>query len=131
MLQESFEILAFHDERGGVDAGMETDALGILQLFVEEEMHMVLGVVDESEGGHGTGLHAEVFHQARFRGEAQLALMQLLFDVVDVHVLVAIEADQIMLVALVVAEEEVLAVLGIVPCPVLFGNLDGRCGRML
>ena len=92
---------------------------------------MVLRVVDESERGHGARSHAQIFHQSRFRGEAQLALMQLFLDVVDVHVLVAVEADQIVLVALVVAEEEVLAVLGVMPCPVLLGNLDGRGGRVL
>ena len=53
------------------------------------------------------------------------------FSIVDVHVLVAVEADQIVLVALVVAEEEVLAVFGVVPGPVLLGNLDGRGGRVL
>ena len=110
---------------------METHALRLLQLTVKEHMHMVLRVVDESERGHGARSHAQIFHQSRFRGEAQLALMQLFLDVVDVHVLVAVETDQIVLVALVVAEEEVLAVLGIVPGPVLLGNLDGRGGRML
>ena len=57
--------------------------------------------------------------------------MQLLLNVVDIHLLITVEADQIMLVALMVAEEEVLAVLGIVAGPVLLGNFDGRGGRML
>ena len=92
---------------------------------------MVLRVVDESERGHGARGHAQIFHQSRFRGEAQLALMQLFLDVMDVHVLVTVEADQIVLVAFVVSEEEVFAVLGFVPGPVLLGNLDGRGGRML
>ena len=105
MLQEPLEVFAFHDERGGVDARVKTHALGVLQLPVEEYMHVVFRVVDEAERGHGTGHHPQVLHQPRLRGKAQLPLVELLFDVVDVHVLVAVEADQIVLVALVVAEE--------------------------
>ena len=104
---------------------METHALRLLQLTVKEHMHMVLRVVDESERGHGARSHAQIFHQSRFRGEAQLALMQLFLDVVDVHVLVAVEADQIVLVALVVAEEEVLAMDRAVVVPPALGLLDG------
>ena len=131
VLQETFEILALHDERGGVDAGVEAHALSVLQLPVEEDMYVVFGVVDESERRYGTGHHAQILHQPLLGGKAQFALVQLFFDVVDVHVLVAIEADQIVLVALVVAEEEVLAVFGIVSRPVLLCNFDGRRRRVL
>ena len=131
ILQKSFEIFTLHDERGSVLAWVEAHSLGILQLLVQEKMHVVFRVVDESERRHRTGFHAEVLHQTRLRGEAQLALVQLFFNVVDIHVLVAIETDQIVLVALVVAEEKVLAMLGIVPRPILLSYLDSRCWRML
>ena len=110
---------------------MEAHALRLLQLTVKEHVHVVFRVVDEPERGHRAGRHPQILHQPRLRGEAQLALVQLFLDVVDVHVLVAVKTDQIVLVALVVAEEEVLAMLRIVPGPVLLGNLDGRRGRVL
>ncbi len=131
MLQETFEIFSFHDERGSILAWVEAYALGILQLLVQKEVHVVFRVVDESERRYRTGFHAEVFHQSLLRGEAQFALVQLFLDVVDVHILIAVEADQIVLVALMVAEEEVLAVFRVVSGPILFGNFDGRGGRML
>ena len=131
VLQESFEIRTGNHQRSGVFAGVEAQTFGVLQLFVQEEVHVVFRVVDESERRYRTGFHAEVFHQSLLRGEAQFALVQLFLDVVDVHVLVAVEADQIVLVALVVAEEKVLAVFRVVSGPILLGNLDGRGGRML
>ena len=131
MLQETFEIFSFHDERGSILAWVEAHALGILQLLVQKEVHVVFRVVDESERRYRTGFHAEVFHQSLLRGEAQFALVQLFLDVVDVHILIAVETDQIVLVALMVAEEEVFAMFGIVSGPILFGNFDGRGGRML
>ena len=62
-----------------------------------------------------------------FRGKAQLALMEPFLNVVDIHHAVAVEDHQIVLVPLVVAEKEVLAMLGIVTGPILLGNLNGRC----
>lgn len=110
---------------------MEAHLFGLLKLFINEDMHMVLRIVDQSEGCDRAGLHTQIFHQAGLRSKAELALVQLMLYVMDVHVLVAVEQHQIVAVALVVPEEEVLAVLGIVACPVLFGNLDGRGRGML
>ena len=52
--------------------------------------------------------------------------MQTLFKVVDIHILVAVEAYKIVAVALVVAEKEVFAVYRAVVAPILLGNLDSR-----
>ena len=75
-------------------------------------------VVDEAEGGDAAGLQAEVFLHALLRGEGQLALVQALLQVVNVHLVHALEDDQVVLVALVVPEKQVLAVRSLELAPV-------------
>ena len=130
-MQEPFKIRTRHHERGGIDTWVKAHSVSLLKLFIQEKMHVVFHVVDKSKRRDRTRRNTQILHQSLLRGEAQLALVQLLLDVVDIHVLVAVEADQIVLVALVVAEEEVFAVLRVVSGPVLLGNLDSRSGRML
>ena len=91
---------------------------------------MVLRVVDETEGGDAAGLQAEVFLHAGLRGEGQLALVQALLQVVDVHLVHALEDDQVMLVALVVPEKQVLAVRGLELAPIGQRLLDGAQRRV-
>ena len=73
-------------------------------------------VVDETEEGDGAGDSSEVFLHALFGGEGELALMQLMLQSVDVHLLVALEDDQVVAVALVVSEKQVLAVRRVGSC---------------
>ena len=105
--------------------GVETQTLGTLQVLVEEEVRVILRVVDKAEGRYRAGFQAEVSLHTLWRGETQLALMQSMFEVVNRHILVAIEADQIVSVALVVAKKEVFAVHRAVVAPILLCNLDG------
>ena len=87
-------------------------------------MHFVVLVVDEAERGDAAGLQAEVFLHASLRGEGELALVQALLQVVNVHLVHALEDDQIVLVALVVPEKQVLAVRGLKLAPVSQRLLD-------
>ena len=104
--------------------GVETEALGTLQVLVEEEVGVVLLVVDKSEGRHRARLQAEVTLHTLWRGETQLTLMQAVLHIVYRHILVAVEAYQVVAIALVVAEKEVLAVHRAIVAPILLGNLD-------
>ena len=97
---------------------METQAGGVEEVLVDEKMYLVVGVVDEAERGDAARLQAEVFLHSGFGGEGQLALMQALLQVVDVHLVHALEDDEVMLVALVVPEKEVLAVRGLELAPI-------------
>ena len=81
-------------------------------------MHFVVLVVDEAEGGDAAGLQAEVFLHAGFRGEGELALVQTLLEVMDVHLVHALEDDEVVLVAFVVPEKQFLAVRGLKLDPV-------------
>lgn len=94
--------------------------LVVQQAFVEEEVHMMLCVVDETEGRDAAWFKSQVLHHPLWRSKGELAarrlslclecLFQSGFEVVDVEVVVTMEADEIVLVALVVAHKNVLAV---------------------
>ena len=90
---------------------------------------MVL-VVDEAERGDAAGLQAEIFLHAGFRGEGELALVQTLLKVVDVHLVHALKDDEVVLVALVVPEKQVLAVRGLKLAPVGQRLLNGTQRRV-
>ena len=109
-LQKLDKVLLANDNRPRVVVGMEAQARGIQEVFVDEEVHLVVFVVDEAEGGDAAGFQAEVFLHALLRGEGELALVQALLEVVDVHLMHALEDDEVVLVALVVPEKQVLAV---------------------
>ena len=93
-------------------------------------MDFVVFIVDEAERGDAAWFQAEVFLHPRLRGEGQFALVQALLQVVDVHLVHALEDDQIMLVALVVPEKQVLAVRGLELAPVGQRLLDGAQRRV-
>jgi len=109
---------------------MKAQAWGVQEVLVDEEMHLVVFVVDEAERGDAAGFQAEVFLHALLRGEGQLALVQALLQVVDVHLVHTLEDDQIVLVALVVPEEQVLAVRGLEFAPVGQRLLNAAQRRM-
>ena len=88
---------------------MEAEVRGLEEVLVEEDAHMVVGVVDEGEGSDGAGRDAEVTLQAVLGGEGELALVKAMLDGMNVHRAVAGEDDEVVTVALVIAEEEVLA----------------------
>ena len=87
-------------------------------------------VVDETERGDAARLQAEVFLHAGLRGEGELALVQSLLEVVDVHLVHALEDDEVVLVALVVPEKQVLAVRGLELAPVGQRLLNAAQRRM-
>ena len=119
------KLLVRDNHRTSAVIWVEAEAWGTLQVLVEKEVHMVLRVVDKSEWRYRARLETEVARHTLCRGEAQLALMQTVLKVVNGHILVAIETDKVVTIALVVAEKEVLAVHRAIVAPILLGNLDG------
>ena len=95
----------------------------------------MLGIVDESERRDAARFEPQIAHHALRRGETEFArcgfpcCLQLLFEamlqVVDVQIVVAIEADEVMLITLVVAQEDVFAMHTTVILPPSLGFLDG------
>ena len=124
------KLLARNNHRSSAVVGVEAEACCLLEILVQEEVYMVLLVVDKSEWRNRARLQAEITRHTLCRGETQLALMQAVFKVVNSHILVAIEADQIVAIALVVTEKEVFAVHRAIVTPILLGNLDCRRCRV-
>ena len=110
---------------------MEAEVRGLEEVLVEEDAYVMLGVVDEGEGGDGSGGDAEVTLQAAFGGEGELALAEAMLDGMDVHRAVAGEDDEVVTVALVIAEEEVLAEVNVAVTEDFAGYVEGGEWGML
>lgn len=110
---------------------MEAEVRGLEEVLVEEDAYVVVGVVDEGEGGDGAGRDAEVTLQAVLGGEGELALVEAMLDGMDVHRAVAGEDDEVVTVALVIAEEEVLAEVEVAVTEDFAGYVEGGEWGML
>ena len=110
---------------------MEAEVRGLEEVLVEEDAYVVVGVVDEGEGGDGAGRDAEVTLQAVLGGEGEFALVEAMLDGMDVHRAVAGEDDEVVTVALVIAEEEVLAEVDVAVTEDFAGYVEGGEWGML
>ena len=127
--------LTADDHCGATVVGMERELLGLLEAVVEEEDHMLVGIVDETERGDAPGFETEVTHHAFGRSERELAGgietlrhqfgFETMLEIMDVEIVVTMEAHEVMLIALVVTEENVLAMHRAIVFPPLFGLLNG------
>lgn len=134
-LQVVFEIRSADNYRTTAIVGMEREGIGFLQIFVKEEMNVMFLVVDQAERRNTPRLKAKVFHHAFGRSKRKLARrvlalghersLETLLEVMNVKVVIAMETHQIVLVALVIAEEEILAMDGSILFPPAFSLLDG------
>ena len=110
---------------------MEAEVRGLEEVLVEEDAYVVVGVVDEGEGADGSGRDAEVTLQAALGGEGELALVEAMLDGMNVHRAVAGEDDEVVTVALVIAEEEVLAEVDVAVTEDFAGYVEGGEWGML
>ena len=90
----------------------------------------MLFIVDQSKRRNATGFQSQVLVHASLRSKTQLALMQTMLQIVDVHLVHALEQYQIVLVAFVVPEKQVFAMGGVEFLPVVDGLLYSGDGRM-
>ena len=132
------EVIGRHLGRGDEDTlltvefllaaavGVERVGGAVAQVDVEEQVDVVLRVVDQPEGRDRAGPQSQPAFHALGRGERQFALAQAGFEVADGQRPLRIETHEVVAVALVVAEEEVLAVFRTVVAPPLAGDFDGR-----
>ena len=87
-------------------------------------------ILNEAERSHRAGMHAEAADHPLLGGEGQLSLPEFVLKSVDVQILVALEGDEIMPVALVIAHEEVLAMRRGQVFPILESLFNGRKRRV-
>ena len=129
-LEVAHKLLARYDHRTSAVVGVEAEAFGLFEVLIEKEMYMILLVVDKTKRRYRAGLQTEIALHSLRRCEAELSLVQTVLKVVDRHILVAVEANEVVAIALVVAEKEVFAVHRPIVVPILLGNLDGRRCRV-
>ena len=111
------------------------------QSRIKEKLHMMFAVVDEAEGRNTSRLKAKIPHHPFGRSKRKLAarrfalrlqrLLQASLQVVDVQVVVAMEANQVVLIAFVVAHEDVLAVHRTIILPPPLSLLNGFALRVV
>ena len=114
---------------------MEREQVCLEKTTIQEKDDVMLGIVDESEWRDAARFEPQIAHHALRRGETEFArsgfpcCLQLLFEamlqVVDVQIVVAIEADEVMLITLVVAQEDVFTMHTTVILPPSLGFFDG------
>lgn len=109
-----------------VVVGVKTKRRLVSQVLVNEEMDMIFYVVYKPERRDRTGLKAEILFHAHTRCKGKFALVQRVFKVVNGKVALAVENDKIVTIALVVPEEEVLAMLRTIGPPLCAGYFNSR-----
>jgi hypothetical protein len=96
---------------------------------------MVVCIVDKTKRADTTGFESEVFEHTLGASKGEFARgvlacgekcsFKALLQVVDSQVVLAVEADEVVLGTLVVAHEDVLAMHAAIILPPAFGLLDG------
>ena len=121
---------------------MEAYPFRVLQVAVKEKLDPVpvrevllcqfrrVGIMDQSQRRDGTRLKSQASVHALRRRKRELALTEHMLEGVDCQFLMAFEHNEIVTVALMVPEEQVLAVDRINILPVLKSQLYRRKRRM-
>ena len=105
---------------------MKTDTIGRLQLSINKQVNMVLMIVDDAEWRNRTGTQTQVLLHPMGRCKGDFSLLQSLFKVSDIQLPAVIQDHQVVLVALMVSEEKILAMCCINIFPVRKGLFNGR-----
>ena len=115
-LEIALEVLQLDDYRASAVIGVKAERLGMEEVLVKEQDHMVFGVVDKTEGTNASWLEAEVFEHTLRTSEREFAggvfacgkerSFEALLQVVDSQVMVAVKADEVVLRPFVVAHED-------------------------
>ena len=129
------------DYRAATVIGVEAQGRSVFQSAVEKENDVVLGVVDESERTDAAGFETKIAHHPLRRGKGQFAgclhalrdenILEPVLNVMNRQIVVAMEADEVVLVALVVAHEYVLAMHAPVVVPPALGFLYRLAFRVI
>ena len=134
-LEVALKVLSLDDHRASAVVRMETERLGLEEVLIEEEDHMVVRIIDKTERADTTGFESEVLEHTFGAGKGEFARgvlacgeersFEAVLQVVDCQVMVAVKADEVVLRTLVIAHEDVLAMHATIVLPPAFGLLDG------
>jgi hypothetical protein len=110
---------------------MEIHLLPAGQALVEDDRHPPVGVLEQPERRNLAGMKPEAAVQPLVRGEAQPVVPERFGHGAEIHLFEELGDEQIMMIALLVPEEEVLAVPPLDALPMDERFLDREDGRML
>src|SRR5512136_1684801 len=110
---------------------METQELAVPEVLVDYDPDLLSRVVAQAKGRDGTRFETQTAHQAFGRTEAQPVLPEGVIQTPKVNIFRSRGDDEVVMVPLFIAEEEVLAVRSPEVGPVLVGVLNRENRRML
>lgn len=131
VIKETLEIDDAQDEGGGVVIGVEGDSLRLHQFLINKDANEMIGIVQKAERRDRPRGQSEVLHQSLGRGKTQLAVADLIGHLAQIGALGMSQDDEIVPIALLIAQKEILAVNRIDVSPVEFGFGDGIDRRMV
>ena len=121
--------------RSATVVGVERERGSLLQTAIEKEDDMMVGIIDEAERTDASGFKSQVSHHPFRRGEREFTgrlealrnkhVLEPMLDVVNRQVIIARKAYQVMLIALMIAHEDILTMHTPVVMPPAFGFLYG------
>ena len=140
-LQVALKVFILYHHRASAVIRVKGEGGGVPDVLIEKEIDFVVLIIYQAEGRHAAWLQAQILHHPFGRGKGEFATrgqstalqrsLEFVFEVVNGEVVVAVEANQIMLVALMVSEKQVFAVHAAIVLPPLLRLLDGLALRMI
>ena len=82
----------------------------VAEILVKENIDMMVHVIDKAERTDTARLEAKIFLHTPLGGKTEFPLAKEMLKVMNAHGMIALKNNQIMTIALMVAEEKVLAV---------------------
>jgi len=93
-----------------VDARMKAYFAGELQVLVQKQMNGMVFIVDKAKRSNRTGSESQIIHQPFIGSKSKFALMQAMFQIMNIHNMSIFENYKIMTVAFMITKKQVLAV---------------------
>ncbi len=129
------EIIVRDNHRGTTVVGMKTERWRLLDVLIQKEDDMVLRVVDKPKRTDTARFEPQIAQHTLGRSKREFARrglscrhkrgFQTLLEIVDSEVVIAVEANEVVLIALVVAHEDVFTMHTAVRPPPTTCLLDG------
>ena len=147
--QVLLESVLADDYRSATVIGMERERVRFLQAAIQKENDMMVGIVDQPERTDTSGFKSQVSHHPLERSKREFAgrfeslrdedILEPMLDIMNRQIVVTGETDEVMLIALMIAHEDIFAMNGTIVMPppfgflysLSFGMIIGREGDMM